>query len=445
LNLRKIEADSYREALAKVRSAYGDDALIVGTRTFQRGGVLGLGGKQVVEVYVTETKSRAERLMEARAQAPRAPAFALGSGMAYPEASEAVVPRTEMLAPAPSAHYERIATPFERALSAPVYERPAPPAQMQPHARMYELERPAPPVAERAPSAMDRKLGEIGLALEQLSGEVQHLLRRSEGPPWGHPMLDAAYALLKGRDVEDDLARRIIARLDRSVLPEQGMDEAAFRGILAAHMARFIAEAVPERPARDGRIKVFIGPTGVGKTTTIAKLAARERYTCGRSVALITLDTFRIAAVDQLRKYADIIGLELRVVTDPPGLREAINGLGAYERIFIDSAGRSPADELRLGELTSFVRCAPEAQVSLVVSATTSVRTLQRSIERFARVGFDDLVVTKLDETQARGVILSAIVQAARPVSFLTNGQNVPDDLEAADPQRVADLILQGG
>ncbi len=188
-----------------------------------------------------------------------------------------------------------------------------------------------------------------------------------------------------------------------------------------------------------------MGPTGVGKTTTIAKLAARERYSCGRGVALITLDTFRIAAVDQLRKYADIIGLELKVVTDPPGLREAIDALGAYERIFIDSAGRSPADELRLGELTSFVRCAPDAQVSLVLSATASARTLRRSIDRFARVGFNDLVITKVDETQARGVILSAIVQAGKPVSFLTNGQNVPDDIEAADPQRVADLVVQGG
>ena len=409
MNLRKIEAESYREALAKVRTAYGDDALIVGTRTFQRGGVLGLGGKQVVEVYVTETKTRAERLMELRGQAPRASAAAPAAGPFAPDAAEAP---PEALAASP----------------------PGPAAAGRPAA-----------ASERAPSAIDRRLNEIGLALEQLSGVVQHLIRRSEGPPWGHQTLEEAYALLRERDVEDDLARQLIARLDRAVLPEEGMDEAALRGFLAAHMARFIEELAPPPAAPAGRVTIFAGPTGVGKTTTIAKLAARERYSSGRHVALITLDTFRIAAVDQLRKYADIIGLELKVATDPPGLREAIDSLAACERILIDSAGRSPADELRLGELTAFVRAAPEAQVSLVLSATASSKTLRRSIDRFARVGFRDLVLTKLDETQGRGVILSAVAHAARPVSFLTNGQNVPDDIEAADPQRIADLLLNGG
>jgi len=407
LNLRKIEAESYREALAKVRTAYGDDALIVGTRTFQRGGVLGLGGKQVVEVYVTETKTRGERLMELRGQAPRMPLPAVAAPAAYAAAPEQADAALD--APLPAAARERAAA------------------------------------SERAPSAIDRRLNEIGLVLEQLSGEVQHLLRRSEGPPWGHPVLEEAYALLRERDVEDDLARQLIARLDRAVLPEEGMDEAALRGLVAAHAARFIDALAPAPAAPAGRVTIFVGPTGVGKTTTIAKLAARERYSSGRSVALITLDTFRIAAVDQLRKYADIIGLELKVATDPPGLREAIDSLAACERIFVDSAGRSPADELRLGELTSFVRAAPDAQVSLVLSATASARTLRRSIDRFARVGFRDLVLTKLDETQGRGVILSAIAHAARPVSFLTNGQNVPDDIEAADPQRIADLLLNGG
>ena len=471
MNLRKIEADSYREALAKVRSAYGEDALIVGTRTLQRGGVLGLGGKQVVEVYVTETKSRAEKLNELRARSQQAPA-----SLPAPPA-DAFRPGAAAYGAAPGGFSAQATAVFEqrapgvvdRPPPGGVYEPSAPGPQhvsVFPRTGTYE---PTPgrviqPVqmalpqfaggaaapAARGPASperpeVDARLAEIGAALEQLRGEVQSLLRRSEGPPWGHPMLDEAYALLRGQDVEEELARIIVARFDRQVLPERDVGNGALRGIVAAHTARFIKERGGELPADSPRVSMFIGPTGVGKTTTIAKLAARERYTYGRRVGLVTLDTFRIAAVDQLRKYADIIGLELKVVSDASGFAEAVAALDGCARIFVDSAGRSPSDELRLGELESFVRAAPDARVSLVLSVTGGARTLVRSIERFARVGFSDLVLTKLDETQSPGVVLTAIHAAGRPVSFLTNGQNVPDDIEAADPQRIADLIVQGG
>ena len=429
MNLRRIEASSYREALAKVRAVYGEDALIVGTRTLQRGGVLGLGGRQVVEVYVTDTKKRAERLQaaraEVRAEKPQAPPFT------PPEP-----PRESPGDPRPPV------TPFPS-----VREAHEPPGTYAPPARPA----PSPSVGRgvgrgASDPAVGARLKEINEALEELRGEVQRLLRRTEGPPWGHPVLEECYSILRNLDVEEEIARDILSGFDRSVLPSDGsFGNGALKGLLSGHIARFITNAAGTWPVSTGGVEVLVGPTGVGKTTSIAKLAARDRYQCGRKVALVTLDTFRIAAVDQLRKYADIIGLELRVVTDPGTFRRTVEELSSCDVIFVDSAGRSPADEMRVGELESFVKAVPEARVSLVLSLTAGARTLRQAVERFRRVGFSNLILTKLDETQSPGVILSAVAEARCPVTFVTNGQNVPDDLEAMDPQRLADLILKGG
>ncbi len=402
MNLRRIEAATYREALAKVRAVYGEDALIVGTRTLQRGGVLGLGGRQVVEVYVTDTQKRLEQLKAARAE----------SAVAAP------APLTNPAVPA-----------------APSIQ---PPPGLSPQQLLGRQ-------GERAPSPeVGTRLKEINEVLEELRGEVHRLLRRSEGPPWGHRVLEEAFALLRDLDVEEKIARDILAGLDRQVVPDNALGDGALRGLLVGHVARFITEKGGHAQRREGGVRILVGPTGVGKTTSIAKLAARERYTCGRRVGLVTLDTFRIAAVDQLKKYAEIIGLQLRVATDPANFRELVSSLEGCDVVFVDSAGRSPADEMRVGELEAFVRAVPDATVSLVLSVTAGARTVERAIDRFRRVGFRDLILTKLDETQSPGVILSAVNEAERPVSYVANGQNVPDDLEVMDPQRLADLVLQG-
>ena len=247
-------------------------------------------------------------------------------------------------------------------------------------------------------------------------------------------------------DVEEELARGILDRLDRQLLPsDTSLEESALRGLLVAHIARFIEEVSGKGSLSGGGIRMLVGPTGVGKTTTIAKLAARERYAFGKKVSLITLDTFRIAAVDQLRKYADIIGLQLKVATDPPGFRQAVKELAGSDVVFVDSAGRSPTDEMRIGELEAFARAVPEAQVTLVLSMTAGSRTLTQAIQRFRRLNFENLILTKIDETQSPGVILTAVAEARKPVLAVTNGQNVPDDLESVDPQRLADLVLCTG
>jgi flagellar biosynthesis protein FlhF len=180
------------------------------------------------------------------------------------------------------------------------------------------------------------------------------------------------------------------------------------------------------------RLVALVGPTGVGKTTTIAKLAANYHLREKRRVGLITVDTYRIAAVEQLRTYADIIDLPMEVVATPRDMRQAVARM----------AGRSPRDEVKIQELRSLLGEAQPDEVHLVLSSVASAESLTKTAERFAAVGTTAMLITKLDEAPALGNLLPLARASHLPLSYVTNGQNVPDDIEAADAQRLARLVL---
>jgi flagellar biosynthesis protein FlhF len=186
----------------------------------------------------------------------------------------------------------------------------------------------------------------------------------------------------------------------------------------------------------------LVGPTGVGKTTTIAKLAANHRLRDKHRVGLITVDTYRIAAVEQLRTYADIIDLPMEVVATPRQMREAVASMAHLDLVLIDTAGRSPKDELKLQELKAFLAEAEADEVHLVLSAVASANVLRSTAEMFADVGTTALILTKLDEAMGLGHLLPVTRNERLPISYLTDGQNVPDDIAPADRQRLAQLML---
>ena len=185
-----------------------------------------------------------------------------------------------------------------------------------------------------------------------------------------------------------------------------------------------------------------MGPTGVGKTTTIAKLAANFRLRENKRVGLITVDTYRIAAVEQLRTYAEIIDLPMEVVSTPREACEAVSRLRNLDLVLMDTAGRSPRDEIRIQELRSMLAEAAPDEVHLVLSAAAGAKSLAATAERFATVGTTALVVTKLDEAAGLGNLLPLARQCRLPLSYLTDGQNVPDDIRVADRRDLAKMIL---
>ncbi len=196
----------------------------------------------------------------------------------------------------------------------------------------------------------------------------------------------------------------------------------------------------------DRRIVALVGPTGVGKTTTVAKLAAGFRIEARRRVGLVTIDTFRIAAVQQLKAYAEIMDLPMEVVEKPGEMSSALDRLGDVDLILIDTAGRSPQSDARIDQLVELLRTAQPDETHLVLSATSSASTIQSVLRGFASIRPTAAILTKLDEAPHTAGVLSAIAAsesfAGVPLSYLTNGQQVPDDIAIADTETLLSRLL---
>ena len=191
------------------------------------------------------------------------------------------------------------------------------------------------------------------------------------------------------------------------------------------------------------RVVALVGPTGVGKTTTLAKLAANFRLRQKLNVGLVTVDTYRVAAVEQLETYADIIDLPMEVVATPREMRQAMEKFAGFDLVLLDTAGRSPRDEVKLQELRSILAEAQPDEVQLALSTTASSRGLVTTAERFRQVGVTSLLLTKLDEAVVLGNLVTLARESRLPISYLTNGQNVPDDIATACPESLAKAILE--
>ncbi|MBM83263.1 MAG: flagellar biosynthesis protein FlhF [Planctomycetaceae bacterium] len=244
-------------------------------------------------------------------------------------------------------------------------------------------------------------------------------------------------------DVEDDLARDLIFRLRENCTSSHLSEASAAKSLLTAMVESEVRVGSPitlQRAAR--KVVALVGPTGVGKTTTIAKLAANFRLRDGIKMGLVTVDTYRIAAVEQLRTYAEIIDLPMKVVTNPLEMRRAIDELSGLDLVLIDTAGRSPRDELQIQELKSLLAEADVDEVHLVLSMTSSIRSIQATAEKFEAANTTSLILTKLDETAGMGGLLSVSRHVPLPISYLTTGQDVPDDIEPSNASRIARLIL---
>ncbi len=201
-------------------------------------------------------------------------------------------------------------------------------------------------------------------------------------------------------------------------------------------------------PSQEGpRIVLFIGPTGVGKTTTIAKLAGRYCVEEKKKVALLTADTYRIAAAEQLRTYANILETPFRIIYTPEELQAAVDDYWDCDYIFIDTAGRSHqnTDQLeKMKEMVAALKRPESYQVFLVLSATTKYRDLQKIADCYGKIADFELIFTKLDETEAVGNLLNMKLYTDAPIAYVTCGQNVPDDMEAFNPQKTVKQILGG-
>ncbi len=385
---RTYQADTMAGALAKVKRDLGQRAVILRTRTIKSGGLFGVGARARVEITAGE-------------ESPR-----------------------------PPAQPTREVAPVRRVVAAPMPERVAEPIAEAPVRQ--------PPVS----AAFQQELQDI-------KSLVQRLVQTQRQDRLSHlqPQLREAYTQLLQNEVAEELAADFIGRLSDRQTDGRPLDPATINEFLVQQFARVMAPGAPiELTRKQGRATVvaLLGATGVGKTTTIAKLAAQFRLKQGCRVGLITIDTYRIAATEQLRTYAEIIDAPLEVVLTPQEMKPALERLRDCDVVLIDTAGRSQFDREKLSELGEFLSVAEPDETHLVLSATSSQAVLLKAMEEFSSLNVDRVIFTKLDEAVGIGTLLAVCRKLDAKLSYVTTGQDVPSDIEEGDGRKLAEMIVRG-
>ena len=247
-------------------------------------------------------------------------------------------------------------------------------------------------------------------------------------------------------EVNETYANQIIEEMEKNVKPNMPFDQ-ALANIYQKMILKF---GKPETitPAKNGPKAVFfIGPTGVGKTTTIAKIASKFSVEGKKKVALLTTDTYRIAAAEQLRTYADILEVPFRVIYTVEEIDNSLRDFKDYDYIFVDTAGHYHKNEIQKANMNEFIHSVDgkvEKEAYLVLSATTKYRDLLSIADSYSEMTEYKLIFTKLDETVTLGNLLNLKLYTGAPLSYVTCGQNVPDDIEQFNPQKTVKLLLGG-
>lgn len=256
--------------------------------------------------------------------------------------------------------------------------------------------------------------------------------------------LSQAYYHLLSTGMTKQQACHLIETLQRNNSPDdlKGFDDTLQR--VEDMMRQVIARSFTTRKT-DNKICAFVGPTGTGKTTTLAKLAAHHLFDRKEKVGIVTMDTYRIGATDQLRKYADIMGVPIEVAKDKASLQKVMRRLSERDIILVDTPGRSLQDEGYLLKLKDALSSVPGIETHLVLSVTSSHRCMMDAATRFTMTDYDTIIFTKLDDTVSCGTMYSVIEEMKKPVSYITDGQNVPQDIREMEPGILARIIMNHG
>lgn len=470
MNLRTYRARTMGDCLAEVKKDLGKDAVILHTRSYKVGGVLGIGAKPMVEVTASDGANTPPRRKSGNIAALKAytaqPALDLGALRPDPDrAARNAAARNERATPEPEPIPEPPEPPVIVTVSQrmPVVRTGAADEELPARSSTAQAVPAAVGVSYAAPTSArgDHGLTDEIASLKRMVGQILQCSRQTAvrvSKDSGHgfapavlpdPLFRHYIQMLEG-DLEAELADEVIARV-REEQPARVLESADADTIRAALIRALCGLIRAEPPtdfaatrSTDGRplTLALVGPTGVGKTTTIAKLAATFKLRHGRRVGLITSDTYRIAAVDQLRTYAEIIGLPLKVAMSPADMASCCQSLDDCDVVLVDTAGRSPRDSGRLDELRRFIAAAEPHETHLVLSSVSSRAVMLEAAGCFMPIRPDRLVFTKLDEAVSHGTLFSVARKIDLRLSYITTGQEVPDHIEPARPERLAELLL---
>lgn len=444
MQVRVFEATDMASGLKKIKQELGPDALILSTRTV-RNGKLGLLGKPMLEITAAVD-----------ADLPKTPT------------GEAELPRLANRAVdhAPAARSQKIGFRHIVDDSVEGYLHSQTAADhhaygsrgASPTARKREY---APPMVANEHGLQD-EVNELKELVKNLAGQItqfteqettyqqarHNTLQVKETDPaiqhgtqsvHGDHILD----ILIDRGINVETSRTIAGYLRQILTVQELIDSTHVSNAIISTIQDLIKVSPPMFATGQEQQRIaLVGPTGVGKTTTLAKIAANYLLKYSHSIALITIDTYRIAAVEQLKVYGEIMRLPVDVVITPEQLEQAIARHRDKELILIDTAGRSPRDSYCIDELASFLPPHLEISKHLVLSAGSRENELLSTIERFNTLDISNTIFTKIDECTNHGILLNVQIQNSNPLSYVTNGQRVPEDLLEISPKIIAQLIM---
>lgn len=474
MKIRRYTCKDMQEALLKVKMDLGSEAVIMNSRKVKPKGFLGLFQKPMIEVVAAIDDDYVR---------PRPNAFQNRQTPAYPSVQQPQQvpsqPQPFVQPVVPASSYSQAPQPQtssvhqQEALQTPAvaYRQAAQAYQAEAAHREEARNVEEPKLANKTNSSdhpdrqvineLENKVKSMESMLEQIFKVVQgkenppkdSLPKESfqEGPSafsstssseTENDNLNILGQILLDHDVEPKLIEKILDKIKERGSASLKLEEVV--NLAARVMTVLLGEPEPLKLKEDKRphVAIFIGPTGVGKTTTLAKIAADFTLNRQKKVGLITADTYRIAAVEQLKTYAEILNLPVSVVYSPNEIKDAIERLSDNDLILIDTAGRSHKNQASFNELKTLVNAVNADETYLVMSCNTGRIAVKEILEYYAFIKNYKLLFTKLDESPVPGVILNARYMTGKPLSYTTAGQSVPDDLDVADIKQLVSGIL---
>lgn len=387
MKVRKFVGKSTKEAMDKVRRELGDEAVILHTKKRKKPGLLGMFGKEEVEILA---------------------------------ALDAKVKKKAPIPKAPTPRVEREEIQFvERARSqaTPQYRDeiiPPKKVDMGKTDELSDIKQSIEYIAEKL------KLRDLGDTLSEFRDFIKVMVENG---------------------VEEEVARDIVENVSKQVVLENKTKD-EIREIVRLNIKSYLGEVSSLKYDGEKKVIFFIGPTGVGKTTTLAKLASHFVLNEKCSIGLITADTYRIGAVDQLKIYGEILDIPVKTIYETNEVYEALSGLRDKDVVFIDTAGRSHKNKPQVEELKELINTVKSKEIYLLLNIGTEMKNINSIIKEYDFIEDYSIIFTKKDETDILGNILNTRYYSNKKLSYITTGQNVPDDIELIDTDKISRILV---
>lgn len=381
MRIKTYIADNVQEALYKVKSDLGKDAVILQTKHVKKGGFLGFFSKNVVEVVA---------------------------------ANDINLPPK----------------PLKKSGSKPGFQSIK-----------------IPNISHGKLAAEPKSYQELRSDLDEVKDMIKKLYNQQSQQPITkdsdlHPLLQKYHDQLISMEIDEEVVNSIMANTQEILSGTELDDVKKVQLTIKKELLSYIDKIQPIELTSESNVIAFVGPTGVGKTTTIAKIAAHFSLYKNKKVSMITADTFRVGAIEQLKMYGDLLEIPVLVVYSLEDIQRILKDLRGYDLLLIDTMGFSPNNKLQIKKVKGLLDAFNPDDVHMVLSAATKCQDMKNILSNYRELGYKKILITKLDETKSYGLILNALIHSKCNLSYITNGQNVPDDIEVASAEKIAEMIL---